>query len=191
MRVLWLRVRTILVPTKPVLVPFLPSGEGRERENWELTRVCRPVARTGEREPPQRGVSLEPVVICVRVSPRLAPYKFGEEKSQVVRGIIRDARMYIRVKNSVSYNIYTSTFANDKYIGAAAITTSKENILIKLPKWYGHQSFEILIIHIIGNIKNGQKNSHTYQLPKFHKINPKQQAKKIKHPKHHIPAKTT
>ena len=60
--------------------------------------MCRPVTRTGEREPPQRGVSLLPVDLRVRVSPRLAPYKFGDEKSQergriVVRGVIRGARV--------------------------------------------------------------------------------------------------
>ena len=75
----------------------IPSQRGRKRERelggkpsqhrrcagfTRSARVCRPVTRTGEREPPQRGVSLLPVELRVRVSPRLAPYKFGGEKSQ-------------------------------------------------------------------------------------------------------------
>ena len=39
----------LLIPTRPVLVPFLPSGEGREKENWEEKpsqhRRCAAVAR--------------------------------------------------------------------------------------------------------------------------------------------------
>ena len=77
---------------EPELVPSFLAGKEREfkeesprsteavqRLRGARTRVSRPVTRTGEREPPQRGVLAGQ---NVRVSPRLAPYKFGE-KSQV------------------------------------------------------------------------------------------------------------
>ena len=55
-------------------------------------------------------------------------------------------------------HIYTDTIEHNNYIGAAATTQNKENILLKLPKWYGHRSsLEILILHTIENIQLNKK----------------------------------
>ena len=70
----------------------IPSQRGRKKEK-ELggKALAAPTLRSGDAErahaqawsvSPQRGVSLLPVDLRVRVSPRLTPYKFGEEKSQ-------------------------------------------------------------------------------------------------------------
>ena len=55
-------------------------------------------------------------------------------------------------------HIYTDTIEHNKYIRAAATTQNKENILLKLSKWYGHRfSLEILILRTIEYIQLNKK----------------------------------
>ena len=90
------RARVFANTSETILVPFLPSGEERERVGRKPSQHQRCAAVTGAcvradlypnrqtRTTPAR-VSFWPGA-CVRVSPRLAPYKFGEE------GFLRFAR---------------------------------------------------------------------------------------------------
>lgn len=56
-------------------------------------------------------------------------------------------------KHPESRHIYTTTFTNLRYIGAAARLSNEESILIKLPQWHGTQSvLQTLILHTIENI---------------------------------------